>query len=366
MAKSRYFYCLFLMNSLINIINFVPRELIDRRFDGALVSILIGTIFGTLFVYIFTVLIAKFPGKGFPEIFTPLLPKLLVKPLLVFFAGLWCVAGGVTLLSFVDITLRYISPDSSPYTVVFSFLILVCICCRFDSLSLLYGLEIILFVTLPLIVYGIVKALINPDFNWDSVLQITTYIWHKPDLMSLSAATFSFSGYINLAIFNRVFHGLKLKHVWILAVEGLLVLLLTFLVPIGYFGTVAIERHVYTWFSTADSIRIESFIIERMLFIFYFAYMTLSLVSVIVHWHVGLGLFKGAISSAKKQSPKAEQWKEWIILCLFCGVVLSLMWMDQYQLNLLGAWFLQIRWFGEMFLIALLFYCYRKVRRQAL
>ncbi len=148
--------------------------------------------------------------------------------------------------------------------------------------------------------------------------------------------------------------------------EGLLVLLLTFLVPIGYFGTVAIERHVYTWFSTADSIRIESFIIERMLFIFYFAYMTLSLVSVIVHWHVGLGLFKGAISSAKKQSPKAEQWKEWIILCLFCGVVLSLMWMDQYQLNLLGAWFLQIRWFGEMFLIALLFYCYRKVRRQGL
>lgn len=228
MAKSRYFYCLFLMNSLINIINFVPRELIDRRFDGALFSILIATVLGTLFVYIFTVLIAKFPGKGFPEIFTPLLPKLLVKPLLVFFAGLWCVAGGVTLLSFVDITLRYVSPNSSPYTVVIGFLILVCICCRFDSLSLLYGLEIILFVTLPLIVYGIVKALTNPDFNWDSVLQITTYIWHKPDLMSLSAATFSFSGYINLAIFNRVFHGLKLKHVWILGVEGLLVLLVTF------------------------------------------------------------------------------------------------------------------------------------------
>lgn len=132
------------------------------------------------------------------------------------------------MLSFVDITLRYVSPNSSPYTVVIGFLILVCICCRFDSLSLLYGLEIILFVTLPLIVYGIVKALTNPDFNWDSVLQITTYIWHKPDLMSLSAATFSFSGYINLAIFNRVFHGLKLKHVWILGVEGLLVLLVTF------------------------------------------------------------------------------------------------------------------------------------------
>lgn len=77
-------------------------------------------------------------------------------------------------------------------------------------------------------------------------------------------------------------------------------MLLTFLVPIGYFGTVAIDRHVYTWFSTADSIRMEYFIIERMLFIFYFAYLSLSLVSVIVHWHGGLELFKGAISSVKK------------------------------------------------------------------
>lgn len=94
MAKSRYFYCLFLMNSLINIINFVPRELIDRRFDGALFSILIATVLGTLFVYIFTVLIAKFPGKGFPEIFTPLLPKLLVKPLLVFLRGYGVWLGG--------------------------------------------------------------------------------------------------------------------------------------------------------------------------------------------------------------------------------------------------------------------------------
>lgn len=107
----------------------------------------------------------------------------------------------------------------------------------------------------------------------------------------------------------------------------------------------------------------ESFIIERMLFIFYFAYLSLSLVSVIVHWHGGLELFKGALSSVKKHSPKAERWKEWGILSLFSAMVLSLMGLDQYQLNMFGAWFLQIRWFGEMFIIALLFYCYRKVRR---
>lgn len=363
MAQSRYFYCLFLMISLINIINFVPRQLIDRRFNGALMSIVIAVFLGTLFVYLFTVLIDKFPGKGIPEIITPLLPKLVVSILLIFFVVLWCMAGAITLLSFVDITLRFISPDTNSYLVVIGFLVLVCICSRFDPLSLLYGLEIMLSITLPLILYGIVKALVNPDFSWDSVLQIMTYFWHRPDIKGLAAATFSFSGYMNMVIFNRVFQGLKLKHIWIIAVQGLLVLLLTFLIPIGYFGTVGVERHVYTWFSTADSIKVGSFIIERMLFIFYFAYMALSLVSVIIHWHVGLELFKAVLPSSKKQSPKSEGWKEWIILCLFSGVVISFMRLDQYQLITLGAWFLQIRWYGEMLMITLLFYCYRKVRR---
>lgn len=366
MAKSRYFYCLFLMNSLTNIINFVPRELIDKRYSGALSSILIGSLIGTLLVYLFTTVITKFPGKGLPEIINPLLPKWITTPFLLFLAGLWCIAGGVTLLSFVDITLRYISPNTSALTAVISFLVLVCICCRFNPLSILYGLEVILFVTLPVIIYSLIKALWNPAFSWDAVFQMATYIGHKPDRMSLSASIFSFSGFIKLIIFNRVFHNLKLKHIWILGVEGLLVLLLTFFVPIGYFGTVVVERQVYTWFSTADSIRIDSFIIERMLFIFYCAYMTLSLVSVIVQWHLGVELFKGAFASSKKQSLKRNERNEWIILCLFSGVVVSLIGLDQYQLNTLGAWILQIRWFIEMSIIALLFYCYYKVRRQSL
>ncbi|OBZ07991.1 hypothetical protein A8L34_25550 [Bacillus sp. FJAT-27264] len=363
MVKSRYFYCLFLMNSLINIINFVPRELMDRRFDGALMSILIAVPVGTAFVYVFTKLMDKFPGKGIPEIFNSLMPRLVSTPMLLIYGVLWYVAGVITLLSFVDITLRFISPDTGAYPVVIGFLILVCLCCRVDGLSLLYTLEVILGITVPLILYASVKALTNPNFSWDSVLQIMTFIWHKPDIKSMAAGTFLFSGYINLAIFNRLFHKIKIRHVWLIAVEGLIVLLMTFLVPIGYFGTIGVERHVYTWFSTADSIRIETFLIERMLFIFYFAYMTLSIMSVIVHWHVGLELFKSIMPFADKNSSKVKLWKEWIILGLFCVATLLLMFMDQYELNRLAEWFLQIRWLGEMSMIATLFYCVIKMRK---
>lgn len=364
MARNRYFYWLILMNSLLNIVNFVPSELMDTRLKGAQTSILFAVVLATGFVYLFTSLIAKFPGKGIQEILDTTFPKPAVILLIVIFAALWCAAGLITLLSFVDITLRFISPDTGPYVVVLGFLVLVCFCARIDSLSLLYGLEVILGISLPLILYTIVKAVVNPDFSWDAVLQTMTYFPHAPDVKSIAVATFSFSGYINMAVFNRVFPVLKVRHRWFLGLQGLAVLLLTFYVPIGYFGTVAVERHIYTWFSTADSIRIDTFLIERMLFIFYFSYLTLSLVSVIIHWHVGKELLIGLLPSSKGQMPKVKVWSEWAILGLFSTITLLLMGLDQYQLNVLGVWFLHTRWFGELLMIMLLFYCYAALRRR--
>lgn len=364
MARGRYFYWLFLLNSLINIINFVPRQLIDNRFGGAQMSIVIAVVLGSLFIYLLMKLLGKFPGKGVPEIFGAAFPKPVVSVLVAFFSLLWCMAGIITLLSFVDITMRYISPDTGPYTIMLGFLIVVCLCIRLDSLSLLYGLEVMLGFTLPIILYSTVKALTNPDFSWDAVLQVITYSWHMPDIKSLAAATFTFSGYINMAIFNRVFGSLKLKHLWIISLEGFLVLILTFFVPIGYHGTVGVERHVYTWFSTADSIGIETFLIERMLFIFYFAYLSLSLVSVIIHWHVGKELMLSMFPSSRKKNTRIKRWREYMILGLFGAATLSLMRMDQFQLNEFGVAFLYIRWAGELLMILLVFYCYLALRRR--
>ncbi|QSF44829.1 GerAB/ArcD/ProY family transporter [Paenibacillus tianjinensis] len=352
------------MNSLINIINFVPRELMDARFRGAQTSILAAVVLGTVFVYLFTALMAKFPGKDVQEILTAAISRGVINPLIIIFAALWCAAGLITILSFIDITLRFISPDTGPYLVVLGFLVVVCFCARMDSLSLLYGLEVMLGISVPLILYTLIKAVTNPDFSWDAVLQIITYFPHAPDVKSMAAATFSFSGYINMAVFNRVLPKMRLKHRWILGVQGLAVLLLTFYVPIGYFGTVAVERHVYTWFSTADSIGINTFIIERMLFIFYFAYLNLSLTSVIIHWHVGKELLTGLFPSPKNPKSRAKKWRELAILGLFSAITLTLMRLDQYQLNILGIWFLLARWLGELLLIMLLFYCYTMLRRR--
>lgn len=364
MVKSRYFYYLFLMNNLINVINFVPRELIERRFDGALISLIIAVPVGCLTVFFFSSMMNKFPGKTIPDIFHAGLPKPVSVPLLLFLLTLWYIVGLITLISFVDITLRYISPDVNPYMIMGGFLVVVLICCLFDSVSLLYGLEVILWMTVPMIVYMISKTLASPNFSWDAVFQTCTHLWNTPDLQALAAATFTFSGYANLVIYNKVLQGFRPRRVWILAVEGLIALLLTLLVPIGIHGTMAVDRHAYPWFSVADSIRIETFLIERMLYVFYLAYLVLSMVSVIIHWHVCQQLLKQVHPSMPRLSESKPRMVNGVIAGLFAGLALFGMRLDPYDANRLAEWFLNARWLGELFLLVFLYYCVRKLRRR--
>lgn len=359
MVSSKYIYYLFLVNALINIINFVPRVLIYTRFHGALPSIFISTAIGALLLYGFTKGIAGFKGQGLPEIFNANLPRFFSFFLLIMYACFWFSAGIITMLSFVDITVRYISPDISPYAVIVGFLLLAVICCRLSSESILYGLETILFLSTPVIIYMLAKALLNPNFSWDAVMQIVTYMWTKPKYVSLAGATFIFSGYFNLTIFNRNFKDLKTRYLWTIPLFGLLILLITFMVPIGYQGTVGVEDHVYSWFSTADSIRMELFIIERVLFLFYTIYLTLSMLSTVVHWHVGLELFKGAFQSKSGKLPgKKADW--WVLIPFSIATIVIMNFLNQVRLGQIGQWFLNIRLINEFVLLAILFYAKKR------
>ncbi|WP_019635972.1 hypothetical protein [Paenibacillus fonticola] len=366
MVNERYFYYLFTIQALINIVNFVPRVLIDNRFEGALMSILVSVVLGTTLLIIFTKIISHFPGEGLPEIIHDTLPRFVGLPLLCIFAFLWYESGAITLVSFVDITLRFITPDVSPVFAIIGFLLLVTMCSRLKTESILYALETTLIINCPLVAYMLIKALINPHFSWDAVMQIITHLWTIPKYNSIAGASFIFTGYVNLAIFNRAFKSLKLRHLWMIPLSGLMVLLVTLLVPIGYHGTIGVEQQVYTWFSTADAIRSEFFIVERVLFIFYFSYLAMSLVSVVVHWHIALELVKGFLMKKKTKGVKAASNKDWWTLGLMtAGTVWMGFYFDQAKLTMFGQWFLNVRLPGELLLLATVLVAYRRRKKRA-
>lgn len=363
MRSSKYLYYLFLINALVNIINFVPRVLQNSRFQGSLLSIVIAVIIGPLLMLGFVSTIRKFPGQGIPQIFNSCMPKFIAGTLLICYASIWYLAGGVSLLSYLDVTIRFISPDISSLQLLIGFLLLVSVCSRLRAESILYGLEVILILFSPVILYMLTKSLFDPHFNWDAVRQVLTYLWTMPKFSTVAAASYIFSGYVNLAIFNTAFKQINTKRMWMVPISGLLILFITFIVPIGYHGSVGVERYVYHWFSVADSIRIELFIIERMLFLFYVIYLTLAMASSIIHWHVALELIKGALRPYRDNHDWAKA--DWMILAIFnVAIIITLQMFDQTHLFRTGEWFQNIRLVGEITILGfLLFASWRRVRR---
>lgn len=214
---------------------------------------------------------------------------------------------------------------------------------------------------MPLITYISWRIFSNPYFSWDSVRQVITYLWHLPTYRSLAAATYIYTGYINMVVFNRIFHKFKVRHIWAIGLVSILALVVSIIAPIGILGADGAGAHVYPAFSTVDALRIRYFIIERMIYVFFVVYMCLSLVNSVIHWHVGKELILGGLGQKTEQPsdlPKDIRKKrklEWWVLGVFASITFcAMVIINQYTLNDMAIVFLDVRFAGEFVLLALL------------
>jgi hypothetical protein len=304
-----------------------------------------------------------FPNMGLPEIMSLVLPPPVKSAVLLLLLPLWYFAGAITLLSFVDVTLRFISPDVPAYLLMIGFLLIVCTSCRLNSTAILFGLEWVIVLNAPLIALFLLKTLTEYTFRWDAVWRFSNFVWDVPTYSALSAASYIFTGYSNIIIFNRVIHRFNVKLWWAVPVFGCGILLTTFFIPIGYLGVMGVGTHVYPWFSTADSIQVTKFVIERVLFVFYLIYITMALVSTTVHWHVGLELAKAAFRfGTGTGTGKRSGIISWIIVGLFSIVTLKLLVLGQEELYSLGVLLLKVVFASQFGLLLLLYGLKRRSR----
>ncbi|MFS0839831.1 GerAB/ArcD/ProY family transporter [Paenibacillus sp. 1P03SA] len=362
MVTNRYVYYLIAINALISLIIYVPRILLQHRFEGAWTSILLSVVISSLLIRGFTKMLVPFTRQGFPELMERSLPKWLNIAVQLLMIALWFFVGAVTLLSFVDITLRYISPDVPAFLVMLGYLIVVCWACTLNPASILFGLEILLVLNCPIVAFFIIRAITSPMFDWDAVLQTFTFSLQWPSFQAVAAATFLFTGYINLVVFNRVFEKFHMRGYLLISLSGLLLLLLTMIVPIGMHGTMGVSTYVYPWFSLADAIRIDMFLVERLVFVFYLVYISLFLISTVVHWHVAQSLTRGLI-----RLPAASRSAKFLplgVVLVFAAACLVMLKFNQEGLIRAGELFLEVRIVAEIFFVLLIFYMYRKEKKK--
>lgn len=110
--------------------------------------------------------------------------------------------------------------------------------------------------------------------------------------------TYIFSGYLNMVFFNKVFQKpVETKRIWMFGLLGLGILLTSFYIPIGFHGADGVGDYTYPWVSTADSMRIELGIVERVMYIFIVLYTGISAISIGVHWHAANQLLTSMVKA---------------------------------------------------------------------
>jgi hypothetical protein len=293
---------------LIQTVVYVPRILIEARFHGAITAILIVTPLGTLLAYLFYKGMSKFPRMGIPEILKQYFPTYIRLPSIIFLGLMWFATGSIVLVAFSHTIIQSLNPNVSLMIILLCFVLIGGWTATFSSLAILSVLEIILIIALPIQVYIFYKALVTKSFYWDEVRAMSEYVLDIPSWNTLAVVTFSFIGPITFSVFNRLFEWDKrLHYFWIIPIAGLIISFNTFFIPIGIHGTQAVNEYLDVWVNTADSLRMKYGLIERVLFLYLFLYIGLTLIFITMTWHVGIELVKSAFT-------KQPHFLKWVIV----------------------------------------------------
>ncbi|MDQ8738565.1 GerAB/ArcD/ProY family transporter [Paenibacillus sp. LHD-38] len=365
---NRYVFYNFILVSFINLMLYVPHILINFRYTGAVSSMLIGIVVGTVLVYMYTSAMARFPGKGLPEILKFYCPKWLVTVNMIFFGIMWWFATTIVVVAYAVLINRFFNPDANSI-IILLMLVLACgYAATRSTLTVMFVVEIGLIVNAPVILFVLFKATRSTQLNWDAIHVVANYVTAMPTLTCIAAASFIFTGYINLSLFNRLFPpNFRFKFRFIYPFFGAMIMLITFFVPIGFHGTEGVNQYIYIWSLTADSLLMQYGFIERVLFLFLIVYLNLTLVYTMSGWHQAMEFIKSCFPSSKPEidSPKTPV-SNYVIVGIFALLTLIYLVMTNEKMNMLfTSYWLVVRLFVELYVVIWVFVLSRRRSKAA-
>src|SRR5690606_22316220 len=154
----------------------------------------LGFIIGTILLYLFIKASQKYPDKDIMDIIEATKQRwffflfIPVKTIISITSSLLVVGGYAIIVS------RYLNPDSNLTAIIVLVLIAVGYAATRNLLSVAYIIEFMVVIAIPLILFIIVKTYMNPIFNFDSVLAVTIHYAEVPNLLTVAAALYMFSG----------------------------------------------------------------------------------------------------------------------------------------------------------------------------
>lgn len=323
---NRYFYYLFAINLIVNTVASVPGILYQNK-SSAIFSITLSLIIGTIFSYFIAHFFNQFPGRDLPDILKQYTSKWVSAPFLIGLAIIWYILGLNILINFSLALKAFLTPDMPFLLIVVILLLFITFGILMDSKHVLYTVEIIFILCLPLFLLLLGRLYLSDGAEWDFVGKSIMFSDYSANYSSISASLFLFLGPMHLMIFNRVFkkkQKMTFFQVVPLFIAGAVVSLTTFFIPIAYNGYIGINKIVDPWLLTTDSITFGFPILERVMHIFLILNLATSFLMIVITWHITLKIFSG-IFKFKRLKWKEKNGSPYVFCVLFWVVSISIM-----------------------------------------
>lgn len=321
---SRFVYYLILSNMIANLVAAVPRILIGKSSDGALLAIIIAICLGVFMNWLFINTMSNFPGKTVPQLFERHLSKWVGVPAVLLLALIWYIAGIQTLITYIDIMQHFLTTGMSVYLLFLMFIPCITLGFFMHSRNVLFSLEVLLVTLAPIMLLFLGELYFTRNVDWDYVKIAMTHIEKMPDYSVFAATIFLFLGSFDLILFNSMLTN-KIKFGWkqagIIASFGVVALFTIYFMPIGILGFDEVEETLYPMILTSDSLRMKFGVIERVIFIFQLNFLAFAFLNILLHWHVAFKFLQFTFGTEKLKG-KRKYFSNGLLVAALWGAAL--------------------------------------------
>lgn len=355
---NKYFYYNYFTVAFTNLLVFVPYVLIQNRYNGSVLALLIGFIIGMLLLYLFTSVTSKYPNKDVIQIMSEAKQNWFIyifvslKTIISIISSILVVGGYAVIVS------RYLNPDTDLKMVIILVLLATGYAATRNLLSVAYLIEFMMIITIPFIVFIMYKTFTNPIFTWDSVRAVAQHYQKIPNLLTIASATFFFSGFSHLTLFvNQKNKPLKFKNSWLAPIITFVIALITIIVPIGMLGTETSAQYLFVWTVAADATEIPYGFIERLMFVFIIVLLSIAITYTVSTLSQVIDASKQTLLLfSKKMTPKrVNRLPIYIYSVLAIVIFICVLFNNDFLFEIVAKWYLIIHFLAELLFTTLLF-----------
>lgn len=294
--KSKYFYYLILGHIFVSMIVYYPSIQSKNIYNGFILAIVVGYMISMWNNYCLIKTYNIFSGKDLVYISKQLFNKISGKIIIFLFIIIAIVTGLFMHLSVVIVIQSNIMPETNRSYIAIFVIFIYLVAMKNNERSILYPLGFFgIFCAISFTYFFLLMTKgIDPRF----IVGVTTHSFHMPKLGMIASTTYFFDGIETLAVYNVALDKKSFKIAYLMyGLIGIPLSILPILVPIGAWGPYAVKKLTFPVLATADTVALDLFLVERVLFIFLPIAICVQILGAISYFYVAYKLFEKSVSS---------------------------------------------------------------------